>query len=38
MVDLNAIIALAPLMYALEKNVHELHPIDEKSFNDFINK
>jgi hypothetical protein len=38
MVDLETIIALATMTYNDESNVYELHPGDEKNFNDFANE
>ena len=37
MVDLETIIALATLTFVVGKNLYELHPTDEKVFNDFNN-
>ena len=37
MVDLETIIALAIVTFVVEKNVYELHPMNEEVFNDFIN-
>lgn len=37
MVDLEIIIALATITFVVGINLYELHPIDEKIFNDFIN-
>ena len=36
MVDLEIIIALASMTYFVDLDVYELHPRDEKIFNDFI--
>ena len=38
MVDLETIIALATMTYIGESNVYELHPGDEKVFNDFADE
>jgi hypothetical protein len=38
MVELDTIIALANLTYDAETYTYELHPSDEKVFNDFITK
>ena len=38
MVELDTVIALANLMYDVETYTYELHPSDEKVFNDFITK
>ena len=38
MVELDTIIALPNLTYDAETNTYELHPSDEKVFNDFITK
>jgi hypothetical protein len=38
MVELNSVIALANLTYDVETNMYELHPSDEKVFNNFITK
>ena len=37
MVELETIIALATMTYIVETNLYELHPMDERVFNDFIN-
>ena len=37
MVALETIIALATIIYIVEKNLYELHPMVERVFNDFIN-
>jgi hypothetical protein len=37
-VDLEIIIALATMTYIGESNVYELHPGDEKVFNDFADE
>ena len=36
MVELEIIIALAIMTYILETNLYELHPMNERVFNDFI--
>jgi hypothetical protein len=36
-VDLETIIALATITFVVEKYLYELHPTDEKVFNDLIN-
>ena len=38
MVELDTFIALANLTYDVETYMYELHPSDEKIFNDFITK
>jgi hypothetical protein len=38
MVELDTVIALANLTYNAETNTYELHPSDEKVFDDFITK
>ena len=38
MIDLETIIALVTMTYNDESNVYELHPRDEKLFNDFEDK
>jgi hypothetical protein len=38
MVELDTIIALANLTYDAETDTYELHPSDEKVFNNFITK
>ena len=38
MVDLDTIIALAFMTYIVDLNAYELHPRDEKDFNEFFNK
>ena len=37
MKELETIITLATMTYIVETNLHELHPMDERVFNDFIN-
>ena len=37
MVDLETIIALATMTFLIKKNLYELHPTEEKVFNDFTN-
>lgn len=37
MVELNTIIALAIMIYNVGTNLHELHSMDERVSNDFIN-
>ena len=37
MIDLGTIIALATITFVEEKSLYELHPTNEKVFNDFIN-
>ena len=36
-VELETIIALATMTYIVETNLYELHPMNERVFNDFIN-
>jgi hypothetical protein len=38
MVELDMVIALTNLTYDVETYMYELHPSDEKVFNDFITK
>ena len=38
MIELDTVIALANLTYDVETDTYELHPSDEKVFNDFITK
>jgi hypothetical protein len=38
MVELDTVIALANLTYDVETDTYELHPSDEKVFNDFVTK
>ena len=37
MIRLDTIIAPATMTYIVETNLHELHPMSEQAFNDFIN-
>ena len=37
MVDLETIIALATITFIVESNLYEVHPMDAKVFNDYIN-
>ena len=37
MLGLETIIALSTLVYIVELNLYELHPMNERVFNDFIN-
>jgi hypothetical protein len=37
MVRLDTIIAPATMIYITETNLHELNPMSEQAFNDFIN-
>ena len=37
MVELEAILALAIVIYFIDTNLYELHPMNEQVFNNFIN-
>ena len=38
MLDFETLITLAFIMYIIDLDAYELHPEDEKAFNDFINE